>query len=82
MGQQWPLFHLFLVFSTKHYNFYNNYMWKNVHPVYGAVIRTHERESLPITTRPGLPPKKYILFKHKIFVLFFAFKSAYSSSFS
>ena len=42
MGQQWPLFHLFLVFSTKHYNFYNNYMWKNVHPVYGAGIQTHD----------------------------------------
>ena len=30
---------------------------KNVHPVYGAGIRTHqalEHESPPITTRPGL----------------------------
>ena len=26
-------------------------MWKNVHPVYGAVIQT-EHESPPITTRP------------------------------
>ena len=29
-------------------------MWKNVHPVYGAGILS-ERESPPITTRPGLP---------------------------
>ena len=41
MGQPRPLFHLFTVFSNKHYNFYNKYMWKNVHPVYGAGIRTH-----------------------------------------
>ena len=33
----------------------------HVHPVSGAGIRTHdllERESPPITTRPGLPPKR------------------------
>ena len=42
MDQPRPLFHLFLVFSNKHYNFYNNYMWKNVHPVYGAGIQTHD----------------------------------------
>ena len=42
MGQPRPLFRLFLVFSNKHYNFYNKYMWKNVHPVYGPGIRTHE----------------------------------------
>ena len=28
----------------------------HVHPVYGARIRTHDHESSPITTRPGLPP--------------------------
>ena len=31
-------FRLFTVFSKKHYNFYNV---KNVHPVYGAGIWTH-----------------------------------------
>ena len=39
MGQ--PLLRLFSVFSSKQYNFYNKTMWKNVHPVYGARIRTH-----------------------------------------
>ena len=33
---------------------------KNVPSVYGAGIQTHdpEHESTPITTGPGLPPKK------------------------
>ena len=55
MGQPLALFRLFSVFSN---NFYNKFMWKNVHPVYGAGIRTHNLRnvSLPITTRPGLPP--------------------------
>ena len=33
-------------------------MWKNVHPVYDAGIRTHDlwnMSLLTITTRPGLP---------------------------
>ena len=52
---------LFSVFSNKHhYNFYNKFMWKNVHPVYGAGIRTHDRPSEhefpPIATKPGLLP--------------------------
>ena len=34
---------LFSVFSNKHqYNFYSNYVWKNVHVEYRAVIRTHD----------------------------------------
>ena len=41
MGHLWPLFCLFLAFSNKQYNFYHKSMWKNVHPVYGARIRTH-----------------------------------------
>ena len=42
MGQPRPLFHLFLLFSNKQYNFYNKSMWKiHVHPVYGTGIRTH-----------------------------------------
>ena len=40
MDQPRPLFCLFLVFSNKHhYNCYNKYMWKNVHPVYGTGIQ-------------------------------------------
>ena len=42
IGQPRPLFRLCLVFSNKHYNYYNKYMWKNVHLVYGARIRTHD----------------------------------------
>ena len=50
---------LFSIFSSKYYcNFYNNYMWKNVLPVYSARIRTHDlwnMSLIPITTGPGLP---------------------------
>ena len=35
-------FHYFRSFSNKQYNFYNKSMWKNVHPVYGAGIWTHD----------------------------------------
>ena len=61
MGQTRPLFRLFLVFSNKHhYNFYNKYMWKKCPSSIwcrDANPQPLERESLPITTRPGLPPK-------------------------
>ena len=44
MGQHWPLFHLFSVFSNKQYNFYNKSMWKNVmsiqYPVLGFELMT------------------------------------------
>ena len=53
MGQPRPLFRLFsIVLNKHHYIFYNKYVWKNVH------------ESIPITTRPGLPPsskRSYLL---------------------
>ena len=40
-GQPGLFFVYFSVFSNKHhFNFYNKYMWKNVHPVYGAGIWT------------------------------------------
>ena len=44
MGQPWPLFHLFSVFTKKHhYNFYNKYMLKmSIQYRYGAGIRTHD----------------------------------------
>ena len=61
MGQPRPLFRLFRYFQTNNtilqQIIVKNY---NLHPVSGAGIRTHdllERESPPITTRPGLPPK-------------------------
>ena len=47
-GQPWPLFRLFSVFSNKQYNFYNKYMWKNVHPVYGAGIWTHNLQNVSL----------------------------------
>ena len=46
MGQPSPLIILFPVFSNKHYNFHNKYMWKNVHPVYGAGIQTHNLSNM------------------------------------
>ena len=52
------LYHLFLVFSNKHYNFLQQYNVKN----FPFSIRCRDskpqplgRESPPITTRPGLP---------------------------
>ena len=43
-----PLFCLFLVFLNKQYNFFNKYMWKNVHPVYGARIQTHNLQNVSL----------------------------------
>ena len=37
---------LFSVFSNKQYNFYNKWMWKNVHPVYGAGIWTYDLSNM------------------------------------
>ena len=72
MGQPQPLFVYFRSFQTNITNIYNKYMWKNVHPVYGAGIRTHDlwNESPPITTRPGLPPLTWALIrpKHDIYL--------------
>ena len=41
VGQSRPLFVYFRSFSNKQYKFYNKYIWKNVHPISGARIRTH-----------------------------------------
>ena len=48
MDQPRPLFRLFLVFSNKHYNFYNKYMWKIIHPVYGAGIQTYDLQNVSL----------------------------------
>ena len=45
-------FCLFSVFSNKQYNFYNKYMWKNVHPVYGAGIWTHDLQNVSLFSSP------------------------------
>ena len=44
MGHPRP-FSFIIVFSNKHYNSYNKYMWKiliHIHPVYGTGIQTHD----------------------------------------
>ena len=53
MDNPWPLFHLFLVFSNKRYNFYYKSMWKNVTSIQYSNSRPLEHESSSITTRPG-----------------------------
>ena len=68
MGQPWPLFRLFSVFSCKQYNFTTNQCKKcsSVHPVDSGEIQTYKpykHESSPLTTRPGLP-SKWTLFLH------------------
>ena len=42
----------FSVFSNKHYNFYNKYLWKNVHPVYIAGIQTHDLKNMNLLLKP------------------------------
>ena len=56
MGQRRPLFRLFLVFSKKQYNFYNNSMCPSSIWHRDSNPQPFEHESSPITTRPGLPP--------------------------
>ena len=52
-----PLFRLFSVFSNKQYNFTTNICEKNPSSIWcqDSNPQPSERESLPITTRPGLP---------------------------
>ena len=38
----------FQSFQTNITNFYNKYMWKNVHPVYGAGIQTHDLRNVSL----------------------------------
>ena len=63
MGQPRPLFGLFSVFSSKHYNFLQQiYVKKCPSSIRcrDSNPRPSECESLPITTRPGLPPNNII----------------------
>ena len=39
---------LFFFKKKHHYNFYNKYMWKNVHPVFGAGIRTYDLRNVSL----------------------------------
>ena len=53
--KNWPTpasFCVFLVFSNKQYNFYNKYMLKNLHPVYGAGIPTHNLQNVSLFPQP------------------------------
>ena len=58
MGQPRPLFCLFSVFAYKQYNVTTNICEKCPSSIRcrDSNPRPSERESLPITTRPGLPP--------------------------
>ena len=60
MGQPRPLFCLFSVFSNKHYNFYVKKCPSSIW-CWDSNPRPLESESLPITTRPGLPPCKLFI---------------------
>ena len=65
MGQPRPFFRLFSVFSNKLYTFYSKSMWKmskcpsSVWQCMDSNPQPYKHESSPITTRPGLPPKKF-----------------------
>ena len=53
MGQSRPLFRLFSVFFKKtSIQFCNKLMWKNVHPVYGPGIRTHDLHNMSLLPLP------------------------------
>ena len=59
MGQPRPLFHLFSVFSNKHYKFLQQIYVKKCPSskwYRDSNPQPSVRESPPITTRPGLPP--------------------------
>ena len=54
------------VFLSKHYNYYNKYIWKHVHPVYcwDSNPKPSELESTPTTTIPALLTKFESQFMH------------------
>ena len=64
MGQPRPLYRLFLVFSYKHYKFLQQIYVKKCPTSIrcpDSNPQPSECESPPITTRPGLPPRKKII---------------------
>ena len=54
-------FSFIFIFSKRTHQSLQQINVKNVHPVYSAGIRTHDHDSLPLTTRPGLPPNVWKL---------------------
>ena len=80
MGQPWPLFHLFSVFSNKQNNFYNKSMYKMSCPSSiwhrDSSPQPLENESSPITTRPGVIKtlmffqRGWFYLEKKVFILF------------
>ena len=65
-------FSFILNFSHKHYNFYNKYTWKMFiqYTVLGLEPITFRPESLPIATRPWLPPKVWSFALLDLLVIF------------
>ena len=39
---------IFVFSNNHHYDFYNKYMWKNFHPIHGAVNRTHNLRNVSL----------------------------------
>ena len=75
MGQSRPLFNLLSVCSNKQYFFYKKSMWKNVHPVFGTKIQTHNllnmiRHPLPLDqcSRPSRKQTYLVLWKQLVWL--------------
>ena len=65
---------IFGLFQTNITNFYNKYMWKNVHPVYGAEIRTHN--NCPLTLSLAFWNLEYRSLRWCALYQWYKFKSA------
>ena len=52
-------FSFIFVFSNIYYNFYNKYMWNNVHPEYGAGIQTHDLQDMSLPHNHKTRGKSY-----------------------
>ena len=85
IGNPRTLFRLFSVFSNKQYNLYNESMRKNIHPVSGAGIRTHDllnTSCLPWPLDQGGPALIMLFFFKKMgqsrLFCFFSFFSCYN----
>ena len=47
-GPSSAYFFVYFCFFKHTLHFFNKYMWKNVHPVYGAGIRTHDLRNMSL----------------------------------
>ena len=61
MGQPRLFFVYFRSFHTKQYNFYNKINTKNVHPVYGTWIRTHNLTNMSCHPLPLDQGSRYFI---------------------